>query len=624
MRLGLAMSIGTFVALALWVQDPQRASVFVSVAAQGTCTVTAANATLAAVSSAVASASNGDTVCVPAGTVAWTSALSLTGKAITLRGGIGGTTAISRNGTIFSWNTTSGGDNGTGLHRITGFSLSGDAGDAALIGLGGGSNQVRIDTNIFTSLGNGLAIRVSDYVRGVVDHNTCTNGSHFCFRTQHGKWGNAAGDDGANDWPGGLGNGSWGSPDTMGTADMMYFENNTINWGGGYRWATDDYRGARVVYRFNQWNGAICATHGTETSALERGIFAMEYYGNSHVVQGSITDVRCHLRSGHGLVFLNSVPAGGLGGTFFHLTNYRGKSTTDTHANDKFFAWGGCGTYSVASITRSGSTATLTTTVNHRFKAGSAEGFYFEVLGANQSAYNGVFHTFTEGGNTISWTVAGSPTTPATGTIKVRSPFDENRDEEGGNCLDQPGMGTGDRLDGDLYPMGADYMSPVPCCHQTLMPVRGWLNTNGGTYAPIGTNQCPTCVQNVHYYNQNASCTGSSCTAGIGVGTTLPTSCTTGVGFWETDAGEWNSTNGATPDGRLWECTSTNIWSLKYGANTTGTPYSYPHLLVSGQVTASPAAPSNLRITTAMYWSLLKKGDVLWTALGLPGPIRSE
>ena len=56
-----------------------------------------------------------------------------------------------------------------------------------------------------------------------------------------------------------------------------------------------------------------------------------------------------------------------------------------------------------------------------------------------------------------------------------------------------------------------------------------------------------------------------------------------GVGWWVTDEGEWNSTNGATPDGQLYTWTGTQ-WQFKYR------PYPYPHPL------RGAGAPSNVRI----------------------------
>ena len=55
------------------------------------------------------------------------------------------------------------------------------------------------------------------------------------------------------------------------------------------------------------------------------------------------------------------------------------------------------------------------------------------------------------------------------------------------------------------------------------------------------------------------------------------------VGWWVTDEGEWNSANGAAPDGQLYIWNGT-AWQFHYR------PYSYPHPLRGG------GAPSNVRI----------------------------
>lgn len=70
----------------------------------------------------------------------------------------------------------------------------------------------------------------------------------------------------------------------------------------------------------------------------------------------------------------------------------------------------------VSSITRSGSTATVTTSGSHGLGSGQAY-----VTGADQSEYNGL-HTITvTGSTTFTYTVSGSPASPATGTITCGS-----------------------------------------------------------------------------------------------------------------------------------------------------------------------------------------------------------
>jgi hypothetical protein len=77
-------------------------------------------------------------------------------------------------------------------------------------------------------------------------------------------------------------------------------------------------------------------------------------------------------------------------------------------------AWFGTpGLISVSSITRSGSTASVTTAVNH----GRSNGDWVFIQGANQAEYNGLFQITVTGAATFDYTVTGTPATPATGTI---------------------------------------------------------------------------------------------------------------------------------------------------------------------------------------------------------------
>ena len=76
-----------------------------------------------------------------------------------------------------------------------------------------------------------------------------------------------------------------------------------------------------------------------------------------------------------------------------------------------------------------------------------------------------------------------------------------------------------------------------------------------------------------------------------------PSTCTTGVAYWATDQGTWNTTDTAGPQssvvgvqGELFQCTATNTWTLFY------TPYTYPHPLTQG-TTVTPSFPTNLKGT---------------------------
>lgn len=67
----------------------------------------------------------------------------------------------------------------------------------------------------------------------------------------------------------------------------------------------------------------------------------------------------------------------------------------------------------VSSITRSGTTATVTTSAAH----GLTTNDYVRIAGAVQTAYNGQFQVTVSTTTVFTYTVSGSPATPATGTI---------------------------------------------------------------------------------------------------------------------------------------------------------------------------------------------------------------
>jgi hypothetical protein len=155
--------------------------------------------------------------------------------------------------------------------------------------------------------------------------------------------------------------------------------------------------------------------------------------------------------------------------------------------------------------------------------------------------------------------------------------------QSGWRCMDQVGVGKGSYISGD-------YPSPPHWLQQQSEPMYTWQNFRAGSQMSTWVNMGPI-VANRDIYNENEQFNGSS---GVGVGplSSRPSSCTTGVAYWATDQGEWDSTHSG-PDGQLYKCVNTNSWSLFY------TPYVYPHPLVSGSpVTTAPLPqpPANVRI----------------------------
>jgi hypothetical protein len=96
-------------------------------------------------------------------------------------------------------------------------------------------------------------------------------------------------------------------------------------------------------------------------------------------------------------------------------------------------------------------------------------------------------------------------------------------------------------------------------------------NGSGITVIAGSSNSCGV-VENTNFWNYNASCTASSCAAGIGRGTTAPTgTCTVGTGYWVNATPTPTASPSVIQAGQFYKCTSTNTWTLYY------TPYTYPH-----------------------------------------------
>ena len=112
------------------------------------------------------------------------------------------------------------------------------------------------------------------------------------------------------------------------------------------------------------------------------------------------------------------------------------------------------------------------------------------------------------------------------------------------------------------------------------------------SYAHINAATAPSKID--IYTDVGASCVaGGACTVGVGIGTTLPTTCVVGTAFWKTNAGTWNTSSDGRGSGQLFTCTATDTMTFYYE------PYTYPHPLQGsggGSDTTAPAAPTGIRI----------------------------
>lgn len=135
---------------------------------------------------------------------------------------------------------------------------------------------------------------------------------------------------------------------------------------------------------------------------------------------------------------------------------------------------------------------------------------------------------------------------------------------------------------------------------------------NGAT-SPYGTGVL------YGFWNQTNSFNG---TVGVGRGVlaSKPATCTTGVGYWATDQGSWN-TGGSGGQGVFYKCTATNTWTQYY------TPYTYPNPLTAGSLpqaatpTFSPVAGSYSPFVNVTPSDITAGAFICWNLTGAPGPI---
>lgn len=200
------------------------------------------------------------------------------------------------------------------------------------------------------------------------------------------------------------------------------------------------------------------------------------------------------------------------------------------------------------------------------------------------------------------------------GTGSGSSIWDQNLDSTGRHCLDQPGMGQGDLLQGGFTSDGSgsnnlcdltsgqcstpNYNGSWP--NEAVEPIYEWSDavspvpSNPFTFIGSNSSFTNTFVANADYYtwcnaSSQSGCTSFTGATGVGSGTRAarPSTCTKGVAYWSTDQGSWN-TSGSGGQGVLDLCTATNTWT-----NGWYTPYTYPHPLDTSN--AGPPPPVNVQ-----------------------------
>jgi hypothetical protein len=291
-------------------------------------TITAQSCDLADVQAAISAAADGDTVAIPAGTSAWAAQLVVNaGKNLTIQGaGIDQTIIIdevpkdgSPESTLMIVNTVAGKS-----FRLTGITFSGGSQmdrsiwAKGVLVIGGNSKAWRVDHVRFDEPRT-IAMRVYGDTYGVIDHSIFDL-STPAINVFHDTWGGAA-----------YGDGSWADATDLGTKKAVYIEDNVFNRTPSGEFVIDSFGGGRFVARYNTFNGASSASHGTESGGRLRSIRSYEIYNNTftHLPEWGFTAV--FLRGGTGVIWSNTISGFQTG---VLAANYRDV--------DSFRPWGAC------------------------------------------------------------------------------------------------------------------------------------------------------------------------------------------------------------------------------------------------------------------------------------------
>jgi hypothetical protein len=553
---------------------------------------------------------NGDTIIVPPGTCAWTSTLTIN-VAITLQGA-GAVSSTSWNGTTTS---TTGTDQttitedengkatislfttlGNPATRITGIFFSQPTGVKTTTGqlsINGTATNVRIDHCHFLSVSGDKAITVNGSVVGVADHMFFDAPVAVTFDV---AFYNGAGWNGGID-PNAYGDPSWADGANFGTSKFFYVEDSYFNGGG----SGDCYQGGRGVVRYSTFvNNGGGYGHGT-SSGGGRSCRAEEFYMLNFSYSPSHAGAIGHLNGGEMLAW--GITASGVnnivGIAMERILQNEGLNTEEMPAPPN--AWGYCGTtYGTGTArTTSGSTAVTGT----GFSTSWPTPFNIIIPGAKcTGAYGHLGDTcaVSSVASSTSLTLAANAGASVSSvTYTVGSPWDGGATAHGYPCLDGPGRGKGDLLNGLNFTNRLNMAtSTMAWPNQVLSPIYAWDNT----YTPPGTggqgivvDSTGTLAANRDFYQQcgpygqSGTCDGS---VGVGQGlySAIPSTCTAGtdlktgrsapgVGYWATD------------QNTLYVCTATNTWTAYYK------PYTYPHPLTSGATTRNVNPPTGLAAT---------------------------
>jgi hypothetical protein len=274
-------------------------------------TITAADCEDHSVASAIAAASEGDTVIIPPGTCTWADQMTIT-KGITIKGSSKTQTIIKHGLASSTYNTALIkflGMTSTMTPVVSDIGFVVDTSSTVpfmggLIIISGASNTnytstFRIHDCDFTT---SRQVNGSHFINiygayGLIDNNTfsLTTASNYTLQSITVYGFSMAGND--------LGAAAWGRAIEYNSANAVYIENNTFTYSFLSDGAYDAAAGARIVFRYNNVIGTNIGTHG-RASGGHYGTLFNEIYNNNF--SSSFTIYRgTTIGSGTGVVYNN-------------------------------------------------------------------------------------------------------------------------------------------------------------------------------------------------------------------------------------------------------------------------------------------------------------------------------